>query len=518
MSFEKFISEIPAETKELILNAIKIYKELENKKLECKIYHIGEEGSPQFLSKTDKRCGALFLSSLFTDGDVKKIMEDSDITFKKALQYFGLSNIKIKDCSFLEYTQYYENDFKLLIGLLKESYDYDINNSTCFPERLISHLAYEHVCGSRIVDSIFKYLKESRSFLGAYESISFKQINESLKQKLEGKGVKNKLKNDSIDDSGSFGSIFGGRQNHSEESNFLSKYGEYLTDKNYLTNPAIGREEEIRSLMLTLLTPDKSAVLTGNPGVGKTAVAEGLAYLIINDKAPKMFKNVKIIKINTSALVKGCSFVGMFEERVEKLIRELLEHKDTILYIDELHTAIGAGTGSKSNLDLANILKPYLDRGQIKVIGATTDIEYDTYIKKDGAFKRRFERIKIPEPKQEIVFKILSGTVQKIEDITKIKFEFDEVDKQIIFNHIIESTDEKCRVYDDIIYNPDLALSVLKKAFAIAALEESDNVRVEDVSNAIMICDRLNEEVRKKYANLLTQNFKNKAFKRELVQ
>ena len=152
---------------------------------------------------------------------------------------------------------------------------------------------------------------------------------------------------------------------------------EFLTNKNYLSNPAIDCEEEIEELEIALLTPSKSAILVGPPGVGKTAITEGLAYRISKGQVPPALQNKQILKINTSSLVRGCTLVGMFEAKVEKLMQYLSENPDTILFVDEIHTAIGAGLGSKGNLDLANIMKPYIDRGQVKVIGATTEEEYE---------------------------------------------------------------------------------------------------------------------------------------------
>ena len=177
------------------------------------------------------------------------------------------------------------------------------------------------------------------------------------------------------------------------EFSILNTYGEDLTAKTYITNPAIARESEIRKMMVVLLTPDKSALLIGKPGIGKTAVVEGLAYEIINNTVPDALKGYRIIKINSTSLLGNITVNGKEELAVSILVDELKKMTKTILFIDEVHTLIG--NTEDNSMDLANILKPALDRGDIKVIGATTDMEYQTYIIKDRAFLRRFDRIDI---------------------------------------------------------------------------------------------------------------------------
>lgn len=511
MNFEKFIKEIPEETKILILNAIDIYKEIESKNLKYKTYD--DEGNENFkyLSKLDKVCTALFLSGLITECTAKKVLEDHGITFQRVLKYFGLSNIKMRDSSLEEYRQCYQKDFKPLMDELEYS-DFYSHNSSFYPEALICILAYGSVCDSEIVDLILESFKNSTSILEALECIVDMQINDNPELDFD-KEDEEKKKEDikmNFKPKPQISPIPPIRQVNNEKIVYLENYGEYLTNKTFLVNPAIGREKEIKSLMLSLATSDKSAILTGESGVGKTAIVEGLAYLIKTKNVPKFFNNYKIFKINTSSLVRGCSLVGMFEERVESIINELMEKKKTILFIDELHTAIGAGAGSKANLDLANILKPYLDRGQLKMIGATTNEEYEYYIEKDKAFKRRFERIKVLEPNPEVIYQILDNSIPMLEKLTSVKCDLDENNKEQIFRYIIEATKKNYRVQNDMAYNPDLSLSILKKAFAIAVIEENDTIKRENIAQALMSCDRLYEESRKRYANLLLNSIETK--------
>jgi len=150
------------------------------------------------------------------------------------------------------------------------------------------------------------------------------------------------------------------------ESSFqvLKQYGEDLTAKTYITNPAIARENEIKKLILVLLTPEKSGLLVGKPGIGKTAIVEGLAYLIQKNEVPDALKGYKIIKVNSSSLIGKITIQGKEELIIQLLVDELKNQEKTILFIDEIHTLMG-GSGS-SPMDLANILKPGLDRGDIK--------------------------------------------------------------------------------------------------------------------------------------------------------
>ena len=154
----------------------------------------------------------------------------------------------------------------------------------------------------------------------------------------------------------------------------ISNYCENLTAKTYVTNPAIAREEEIKKTMLVLLTPDKSALLIGKPGIGKTAVVEGIAYKIQKGEVPNALMGYQIFKINSSSMLGKMMVNGKEESVTNLLVAELKRAPKTILFIDEVHTLIGGS--SEGPMDLANILKPALDRGDIKAIGATTTIEY----------------------------------------------------------------------------------------------------------------------------------------------
>ena len=193
----------------------------------------------------------------------------------------------------------------------------------------------------------------------------------------------------------------------------LDTYGENFLEKEYITNPAIGREQQIKEMLLVLLTPDKSCVLVGKPGVGKTAIVEGLAYNIQKGNVPDKLKDYQVIRVNTSAIMGEDPVTG--EAKVQTLLEELKTKSKLILFIDEIHTLMG---NKGEALDFANIFKPALDRGDVKVIGATTVDEYERYILRDKAFVRRFQKVDVAEPTRNENVMILMGTLPKIEKRT----------------------------------------------------------------------------------------------------
>ena len=269
----------------------------------------------------------------------------------------------------------------------------------------------------------------------------------------------------------------------------VNSYGEDLTIKKYITNPAIAREEEIKKLILVLLTPEKSGLLVGKAGIGKTAIVEGLAYLIQNNQVPDALKGYRIIKLNSTSLVGKVTINGKEEMVISKLMEELKNMTKTILFIDEIHTLMG---GNKENpMDLANILKPGLDRGDIKAIGATTTEEYETYVIRDRAFLRRFERIEVLEPTPEVTKKILLGSLPKLEYKTNCKFIQNEYLRELLIESIVNATTEFKRVYGLSAMYPDIAFSVLQASFSQALFENRSEVSILDVYNAIKTSKRI---------------------------
>ncbi len=284
----------------------------------------------------------------------------------------------------------------------------------------------------------------------------------------------------------------------------LDRYGEDLTAKQYITNPAIAREEEIKRMIIVLLTPEKSALLVGKPGIGKTAIVEGLAYLIEKDQVPDALKGYRIIKLNSTSLVGKILINGKEELIMNILVDELKHATKTIVFIDEIHTLIG---GQSESMDLANMLKAGLDRGEIKAIGATTTIEYDTYIVRDRAFLRRFDRIDVAEPDEATTVKILMGTLPKISKQTGISFKYNDYVCELLMESIVSATSEYKRVYGLSAMYPDVSLSVLTQAFSQALFRNKKEVTIEDVYNAIKTSKRIYPDSIVKELALFKQKF-----------
>ncbi len=270
----------------------------------------------------------------------------------------------------------------------------------------------------------------------------------------------------------------------------LDNYGENLSVKEYITNPAIGRDEQIKQLLLILLTPDKSAILIGKPGVGKTATIEGLAYRIQNNIVPDAIKGYQVIKLNTSALL-GEDPVTK-ESKVQTLIEELKNYSNLILFIDEIHTLMGT---KGEALDFANMFKPALDRGDIKVIGATTTEEYERYILRDKAFVRRFQKVEIFEPTREENISILVGTLPKIEKRTGIKMKYSLFIQQRIMEFLTDITSEYKRIYEIGSRYPDVSLTLVQEAFSNALFDNRNEVNVLDFRKAIESSKNIYQDV-----------------------
>ena len=276
-----------------------------------------------------------------------------------------------------------------------------------------------------------------------------------------------------------------------ENFSVLKNYGEDLTSKVYLTDPAIARDDEIKKLMMVLLTPEKSAILVGKAGIGKTSIVEGLAYRILNRTVPQILQGYRVIKINSSSLLGKISFGGREELIISLLVEELKKVQKTILFIDEIHTLIGTGSGNGVSMDLANILKPAIDRGAIKLIGATTDMEYNTYVVRDRAFLRRFERIDVAEPDQPTTVEILFKSLPKIEALTGAKFKYNDYVTKMLLASIVSATSEYKRVYGLGAMYPDIAFSVLSASFSNALVQSRNYVTVMDVYMAILNSKRI---------------------------
>ena len=279
------------------------------------------------------------------------------------------------------------------------------------------------------------------------------------------------------------------------ESNFsvLDRYGVDVTAEEFITNPAIGRDNQIKELMLILLTPEKSAILIGKPGIGKTAIVEGLAYRMQRGEVPDALQGYTIINIKTASLL-GTMPSG--ESKVQKMIDELKLREKVILFVDEVHMLIGAT--DSSSLDFANIFKEGLGRGSIKVIGATTTEEYERYILRDKAFTRRFQKVEVPEPTHDETVQIMMGTYPKFEKQTGRKLKYTRFIQERIMSFLVDITSEYKRVFALGSRYPDVCLTLLKQAFSYTVFDNREYVDIFDIRKAIENSKNIYPDVIKK--------------------
>lgn len=271
---------------------------------------------------------------------------------------------------------------------------------------------------------------------------------------------------------------FGGFENESAPNgsqkggSALDKFGRDLTQaaKNGEIDPVIGREKEIQRVIQILSRRTKNnPVLIGEPGVGKTAVAEGLALEIAKGNVPEILKDKRVVSLDLTGMVAGAKYRGDFEERIKAAIDEVKKSKNTILFIDELHTIVGAGA-AEGSADAANILKPSLARGDFQVIGATTLNEYRKYIEKDAALERRFQPVKVGEPTPEQAVQILKGLRDSYEAHHKVKITDEAINAAVTLSS---------RYISDR-YLPDKAIDLIDEGASkvrLASLTSPDNVK-----------------------------------------
>ena len=306
----------------------------------------------------------------------------------------------------------------------------------------------------------------------------------------------------------------------------IEEFGVDLTEKalNAEIDPVIGRDDEIEKLINILSRRCKNnPLLVGEAGVGKTAVVEELARRISKEEVPEHLKGKRIISVEIASLVAGTKYRGEFEERVSKILKEIESRDDVIIFIDEVHTIVGAG-GAEGAIDASNILKPSLARGKFKLIGATTLEEYKKTIEKDKAFDRRFQKIEIMEPNEEKTYQILLELKDLYCSFHRVSIE-DDLLKEIIsltnkYMHNRMQPDKSIDILDEVCSKVQLQNSkeqneirLIKRKLDKLQIEKNNFVVKQDFKNALILREKEKELLDKKN-NLLFKNFKNTKIKK----
>lgn len=412
----------------------------------------------------------------YSEDFILKIIEES-------LKYGLDVNHVDEDGDTIIHTAIYSDKYKGFCSeiyklLLENGFDYGIKNNS----------GYTIFNAHNDTKSMKKFIsKEQINILRKMSNVSIEQFEESeqLYEEIKNEKRINKVINSKPIDKSK-----------------LKEFGSILTDKEYITNPTIGREEELKNLMIVLAQDKKLPIVVGESGVGKTSLVEELAYRIQKDNVPNFLKNKIIFEINPNDLVAGCQYVGQFEKKMKDLM-SLCDNENIILFIDEIHTIYGIGVTKNNDNDMAAMLKPYIDRSGVEIIGTTTNAEYDKYFSND-ALKRRFERVIVKEPSSEVLYQIIDKVINDYIIKTNIDFKDSKVKNEII-KIILEATSNNHRVYNDKLNNPDLAISIVDRAFATAKVFDDEYITQNNFIESFKNCSRIYESTKELAINRLEQ-------------
>lgn len=317
-------------------------------------------------------------------------------------------------------------------------------------------------------------------FLGIFEEEKSHASYFLKKQGLRRISILDSIVNENVDnvDKEEFDDYYDEEDEDEIIGSYIEKFCVDLTEKaiTKTLDPVIGREKELNRTLEVLLRRSKSnPIHVGEAGVGKTAIAQGLAYLIAEKKVPSALLEAKIYSVDIAALLAGTKYRGDFEDRIKKLLNEVEREKNVILYIDEIHNLMGAGANNSGAMDASNLLKPYLAEQNIKFMGSTTYDEYKNFIEKDKAFARRFQKIEIMEPTVEDSIQILKGLKKKYEEHHKVVYDD-------------EALEAACRLSEKYINDrhlPDKAIDLIDEAAAFVRLTQKSKKKIRITSKEI---------------------------------
>lgn len=452
----EFKSKARKEIKDVVFKAIEIYKVLEYKKINY--YSHSMEKS---MDMVDKYSFATLIAILDSDKKLNDYFNRYDITIEKIIDYL---DIDLTDVLKL-YPDQLESEF--------------IHGYGSFLQKITNTYGWNQIDIINLVDNVIYEYRDDSDAMKSF----FKDNNISISD--VSKGLLNLDEEDFLEDI---------KQN--KEKTNLTGFGYYLTGD--IGKNIKGREKEIRDLEASLIAPG-NVIVIGEAGVGKTAVVEHLAYLINHNKVPNILKDKKIFSLDLVKIMANTTYRGDLEAKLDKLINSLEKDNNTILFIDEIHMIMGAGKSSSDNIDIANMIKSYLSNRKIQIIGATTTLEYEKYILDDKAFRRRFNKVVIDEPNDEILYDILN--TKRIEYENKLNIRMEDADKSIRL--LIESTKKSHRDYSDNLCNPTLSLNILGRSFAYTAVDSKKSVTFSSLADSILAEDTLYRGSREDYANKL---------------
>jgi len=298
--------------------------------------------------------------------------------------------------------------------------------------------------------------------------------------------------------------------NENKKENILEEFTTELTKEAKKFDDVIGREKEIERVIQILARRKKNnPILVGEPGVGKTAIVEGLAKKIAEGEVPDILKNKKIYSLDLGSLIAGTKYRGEFEKRLKAILKELKKEKEPILFIDEIHMIVGAGATSDGTMDVANLLKPALSRGEIRCIGATTYEEYKNHFEKDKALNRRFQKIDIKEPSIDDTVKILEGLKNRYEEYHNVRYSKEAIKSAVIL----------AKKYLREKHLPDSAIDLIDEAGAKFKLKGKKLITKSDIESVVSSIANIpkesasSNEVEK--LRTLEENLKSKVFGQE---
>lgn len=452
----EFKSKARKEIKDVVFKAIEIYKVLEYKKIDY--YSHSMEKSMDIV---DKYSFATLIAILDSDKKLNDYFKRYSITIEKIIDYL---DIDLTDALKL-YPDQLESEF--------------IHGYGSFLQKITNTHEWKQIDIINLVDNVIYEYRDDSDAIKSF----FKNNNISISD--VSKGLLNLDEEDFLEDI---------KQN--KEKTNLTGFGYYLTGD--IGKNIKGREKEIRDLEASLIAPG-NVIVIGEAGVGKTAVVEHLAYLINHNKVPNILKDKRIFSLDLVKIMANTTYRGDLEAKLDKLISGLEKDNNTILFIDEIHMIMGAGKSSSDNIDIANMIKSYLSNRKIQIIGATTTLEYEKYILDDKAFRRRFNKVVIDEPNEEVLYDILN--TKRIEYENKLNIRMEDADKLIRL--LIESTKKSHRDYSDNLCNPTLSLNILGRSFAYTAVDSKKSVTFSSLADSILAEDTLYRGSREDYANKL---------------